>query len=210
MTSWRRLFVLLALGALGTLAALSISTSLALFSATGPQQVNSFTTGTVSLESCGSSSSTCIPLSGSAPITCSLTSNQFCYYTLEYTGTLDAWIGLYVVPSGTCSPMASYTYTTTSTVTIHNKTTTITSPHTVVLSSTLARGQTGAIPDLLGDAIPASPPPTYVFEIRRGQGSRSCSVTLSGQAVQVAHNSSGIPHYPYNPLSLTSGPVAWS
>jgi hypothetical protein len=35
MSGWRRILVLLAVGAVGSLAALSISTSLALFSATG-------------------------------------------------------------------------------------------------------------------------------------------------------------------------------
>ncbi len=91
ITGGRRILALLALGAVGTLAALSISTSLALFSATGAQQTNSFATGTVTLNSRSDS-------------TCHITqTTSTCTYKVDYTGSLSAWIGLDVtgaIPSG--------------------------------------------------------------------------------------------------------------
>jgi hypothetical protein len=68
---------------MGSLAALSISTSLALFSSTGSQQVNQFAAGTVTLTS--SSASTCLA-----------SKSNSCTYDISYTGTLPAWIGLTV------------------------------------------------------------------------------------------------------------------
>ncbi len=83
----RRFVVLLALAGVGTLAALSISTSLALFSSTGSQQVSNFTAGTVTLTS----------TSGS---TCTASEAGSCKYAISYTGTLSAWIGLTVTSEG--------------------------------------------------------------------------------------------------------------
>lgn len=82
ITGGRRILALLALGAVGILAALSISTSLALFSATGAQQTNSFASGTVTL-------------TNSSGSTCQLTQTKpTCTYKIDYTGSLPAWIGL--------------------------------------------------------------------------------------------------------------------
>ena len=202
----RRLVALGFLVAVGTLAALSISTSLALFGTTGAQHAQSFSAGTVSLEGCSSNSlsgsgmpqCTPEPSGASTATSCSMTSEEQCYYTLKYTGTLDAWIGLYVVPSPSCDATVFYTFSST------------TGLETVELSPTHAQGTASATPDLVGEAIATRPRPPYVFEVSGGEGTPSCSVTLSGQAVQAENNSSGVPVPPYNPLNLPSGPVAWS
>lgn len=106
----RRLLALLALGAVGTLAALSISTSLALFSATaGPQTPNTFAAGTVTLLSCYTSSATpCIPAAvpAGASDTCPPAAS-ICEYTIEYTGSLPAWIGVSVSAPGLSSQQFS-------------------------------------------------------------------------------------------------------
>lgn len=216
---WRRLITLAAIAGVGALAAISISTSLALFSATsGPQHANTFAAGTVSLESCGGVALTCVPSGGATTVACSLKIGQPCRYTLEYTGSLDAWTGLYFVPSNVvaCSCITTYTYTTT--VVVKGKTKIL--PVTVVLSPTLSPGQPGATPDLLGQAAPSKPGATFSFTITRIAGTQPCSVMLEGQAVQVDNNSVTEPTYhsefpndyvsPLNPLGLSSGPGAWS
>jgi hypothetical protein len=96
MRSGRRLLALAALGAVGLLAALSISTSLALFSSTGGQQINSFAAGTVTLWSCSGSACTSTVATTASASTCTPTESTPCEYTIEYTGSLPAWIGLSV------------------------------------------------------------------------------------------------------------------
>ncbi len=81
--SRRRLVPLLALAAIGALAALSISSSLALLSSTAQPSTASFSTGAFSLGS--SSASSCTLVQG-GPDTCT--------YTITYEGQFSAWLGI--------------------------------------------------------------------------------------------------------------------
>lgn len=205
MTSWRRLLALAAIGAVGTLAALSISTSLALFSSTGSQQVNHFAAGTVSLESCSAGSTKiCTP---STAATCTFSKDSACDYDFAYTGSLTAWIGVYVVVAAP----ASCAYLVTYEPAVGQR---------VDLSPTEGPTVPGAIPDLIADAGPAPPQSDFDFTVTGGNSVSGCSVTITGQAVQLNHNSGAepkthlSPHVSYvspsNPLGSSTGPLYWS
>ena len=199
-----RLIALLALAAVGLLAGLSISTSLALFSLSGNPQVNTIATGTVILESCGGASLSCAPVGGLTTDSCTLKPTQPCYYKLKYTGSADAWVGLYVsAPACTCT--VTYIYSTATGGT-----------EQVNLSPTQSPGP-GATPDLLGEALADAEPPLYYFKVTESTGKQKCTVELSGRAVQTVantvteptHNSAGYVTS-VNPLGLKQGPGAWS
>ena len=90
---FRRLLTLCALVALGFLASLSVSSSLALFSATGAGKAQTFAAGTVVLTGKSAPGDRCL-LGGTtgAPSACT--------YTISYSGSLSAWVWLDVVASG--------------------------------------------------------------------------------------------------------------
>ncbi|MGH7643901.1 MAG: hypothetical protein ACREN7_02065 [Candidatus Dormibacteria bacterium] len=204
----RRLLLLGALTAMGTLASLSISTSLALFSATGTQQVNTFTAGTVTLESCMSNAS---PTSGSACIPTDDTSagdssactptgtDRICYYTLEYTGSEAAWIGVYV-DKGSCGCRVKLTATMQQGGGVPPY---VISPRATLRTTPTPVGGT-ATPDELGEAVGSSPPATtytsYQIKIKLLASDTSGSVTLTGTAVQAGNNTN----------TSGNGPVSWT
>ncbi len=193
---------------MGTLASLSISTSLALFSATGAQQVNTFTAGTVTLRSCMSnasptSSSACTPTddtgAGDAPACTLSTSERTCYYTLEYTGSEDAWIGVYV-EKASCGCRVKLTATVQQGGGMPPYV--ITPPVTLKKTPTPLGGI--AVPDELGEAVGTTPPATtytsYQIKIKLPASDTSGTVTLTGTAVQAGNNTN----------SGGNGPVSWT
>ena len=199
ITGGRRILALLALGAVGTLAALSISTSLALFSATGAQQTNSFASGTVTLTS-------------SSDSTCQLTQpTSTCTYKIDYTGSLPAWIGLDVSgSSGVQITDGTENFTTL--------------PDQVIGASPVANGFTTTV-TVACPSTPSSPSACTkeLHDCSRGSDNQddtgdtqsqqekdgdrddkpqcaAVAVTLQAHAVQAANNTNG----------TDTGPVSWS
>jgi hypothetical protein len=179
MRSGRRLLALAALGAAGLLAALSISTSLALFSSTGGQQINSFAAGTVTLWSCSGSGCTPTPETSASASTCTPTESTPCEYTILYVGSLRAWIGMNVSAIGL----------TPAQFTVQDS-----------YSDTFGDGPTQ--PQVVDDGSqPDGFTDTFTITLTTsGSSGTPGSVTLSAQAVQADNNS--LP----SPLI---GPVNW-
>lgn len=191
MSGGRRILALLALGAVGTLAALSISTSLALFGATAGQQTDSFAAGTVTLLSCASDGSTaCTPSVTSTaatiatPFQCKLDkSNPTCEYTINYEGSLPAWIWLDVTVGS--QSRSSVTVCDNKTSTYYQ----VDSSHQLV-GTTPAPGWTST-----SDTLPW----THTFVVSLGSGTTN-TVSIEAHAVQSDNNT----------LNSGNGPVSWS
>jgi hypothetical protein len=109
----------LSVGALGTVAALVGAASFALFTSAATSQTDTFAAGTVILG--GSNTSTCNitnmePGDSSSGASAGNKADSPCEYTISYSGSLAAWIGLqigvnstagstYAIPPGSATPM---------------------------------------------------------------------------------------------------------
>ncbi len=192
----RRPLTLSGLVALGFLASLSISSSLALFSSTAAGQVQTFAAGTVTLTSSSAAGDQCtLGATASPPSSCT--------YQISYTGSLSAWVWLDITASGSNTSGLSITGSTPSqTFTMGT--------HQIVGSGPASGGFTDTI------TVTCSPSRSGSNENEDGQGDdqsqqngdgdkddkpdcQSLTVTLQAYAVQARNNTN----------SSGSGPVAW-